>query len=246
MPRCGTIVMAHWRLDRRRCYLMHRSLATKLRVLRAERGLTVRQVSELSGVAKETISQVERGERHPYDRTLAKLAHVYDVPVEELLEEPAFAEKAEAPYPGPSAEDAQHRAKLEEIRESYRESREGMDRYCARWEQRLAEDALDRHSVQEFLTTADALLPILGDSLTSELKEIDRELGHVGDIGDSGISDEMRAKSVMLPVVDRYFEIGRRLVEARRERFADDADATDTPVIDFLAKQQERLLRSAS
>ena len=76
---------------------MHGSLATKLRVLRAERGLTVRQVAELSGVAKETISQVERGERHPYDRTLAKLAHAYDVPVDELLEEPALAGKAKAP-----------------------------------------------------------------------------------------------------------------------------------------------------
>jgi transcriptional regulator with XRE-family HTH domain len=79
---------------------MHGSLATRLRVLRAERGLTVRQVAELSGVAKETISQVERGERHPYDRTLAKLAHAYDVPVEELLQEPALAGKAEAPDTG--------------------------------------------------------------------------------------------------------------------------------------------------
>jgi transcriptional regulator with XRE-family HTH domain len=67
---------------------MHGSLATRLRVLRAERGLTVRQVAELSGVAKETISQVERGERHPYDRTLAKLAAAYGVPVAELLGEP--------------------------------------------------------------------------------------------------------------------------------------------------------------
>jgi transcriptional regulator with XRE-family HTH domain len=83
--------MKHWRLDRRRGYLMHRSLATKLRVLRAERGLTVRQAAELSGVAKETISQIERSERHPYDRTIAKLAHAYDVPVEELLEEPVLA-----------------------------------------------------------------------------------------------------------------------------------------------------------
>jgi transcriptional regulator with XRE-family HTH domain len=68
--------------------LMHGSLATKLRVLRAERGLTVRQVAELSGVAKETISQIERGERHPYDRTLAKLAQAYGVPVGELIEQP--------------------------------------------------------------------------------------------------------------------------------------------------------------
>jgi transcriptional regulator with XRE-family HTH domain len=81
--------------------LMHGSLATRLRVLRAERGLTVRQVAELSGVAKETISQVERGERHPYDRTLARLARAYGVPVEELLEEPVLTgPKADAPYPG--------------------------------------------------------------------------------------------------------------------------------------------------
>jgi transcriptional regulator with XRE-family HTH domain len=88
---------------------MHGSLATKLRVLRAERGLTVRQVAELSGVAKETISQVERGERHPYDRTLAKLAHAYDVPVEELLEEPevALAGSPKAPAP-PETGDVHH------------------------------------------------------------------------------------------------------------------------------------------
>ena len=79
---------------------MHGSLATRLRVLRAERGLTVRQVAELSGVAKETVSQIERGERHPYDRTLAKLAHAYGVPIEELLEEPALAGKADAPTTG--------------------------------------------------------------------------------------------------------------------------------------------------
>jgi transcriptional regulator with XRE-family HTH domain len=98
--------MSLWRLGRKRYHLMHGSLATRLRVLRAERGLTVRQVAEHSGVAKETVSQIERGERHPYDRTLAKLAQAYDVPVEELLEEPVLAGapgKAEASETGPSA-----------------------------------------------------------------------------------------------------------------------------------------------
>jgi transcriptional regulator with XRE-family HTH domain len=82
---------------------MHGSLATRLRVLRAERGLTVRQVAELSGVAKETVSQIERGERHPYDRTLAKLARAYGVPVEELLQE-AESPKASAPSAGRPSE----------------------------------------------------------------------------------------------------------------------------------------------
>src|SRR5215208_2517262 len=64
------------------------SLAHKLRVLRAERGLTLREAASLTGVAKETISDIERGLRHPHDPTLAKIARGYDVPVEDLLEEP--------------------------------------------------------------------------------------------------------------------------------------------------------------
>src|SRR5215203_5323934 len=100
---------------------MHGSLATRLRVLRAERGLTVRQVAELSGVAKETISQVERGERHPYDRTLAKLAKVYEVPVEDLLEEPVPL--ADAPETGLPDEEGSARgiAHAEALRQDARD-----------------------------------------------------------------------------------------------------------------------------
>jgi len=67
---------------------MQAMLARKLRVLRAERGLTLREAEQLTGVDKDTLSKIERGLRHPYDVTLSKLAKGYDVPVEELLEEP--------------------------------------------------------------------------------------------------------------------------------------------------------------
>jgi transcriptional regulator with XRE-family HTH domain len=78
--------------------MMQGSLAHRLRVLRAERGLTLREAAAKSGVAKETISDIERGLRHPHDPTLAKIAKGYGVPVEELLEEPALAAgKGEAP-----------------------------------------------------------------------------------------------------------------------------------------------------
>jgi transcriptional regulator with XRE-family HTH domain len=77
------------------------SLAYRLRVLRAERGLTLREAASLTGVAKETISDIERGLRHPHDPTLAKIAKGYGVPVGDLLEEPALAAgKAEAPDQG--------------------------------------------------------------------------------------------------------------------------------------------------
>jgi transcriptional regulator with XRE-family HTH domain len=67
--------------------MMQGSLAVRLRVLRAERGLKLREAASLSGVAKETISDIERGLRHPHDPTVAKIAKGYDVPVEELFEE---------------------------------------------------------------------------------------------------------------------------------------------------------------
>jgi transcriptional regulator with XRE-family HTH domain len=65
---------------------MQDTLARKLRVLRVERGLTLREAEELTGVDKDTLSKIERGLRHPYDVTLSKLAKGYGVLAEELLE----------------------------------------------------------------------------------------------------------------------------------------------------------------
>jgi len=67
---------------------MQESLGHRLRVMRAERGLSLREAARRAGVVKETISDIERGHTHPYDVTLAKLARAYDVPVEELFKEP--------------------------------------------------------------------------------------------------------------------------------------------------------------
>lgn len=60
-------------------------LALRLRVIRAERGLTLRDAQRRTGVDKDTLSKIERGARHPRDSTLAKLAKGYDVPVEQLM-----------------------------------------------------------------------------------------------------------------------------------------------------------------
>src|SRR5215203_1038882 len=70
------------------------SLAHKLRVLRAERGLSLRQAAAMSGVAKETIGDIEHGARRPHDMTVGKLARAYNVPVEQLLEEPVPLDEA--------------------------------------------------------------------------------------------------------------------------------------------------------
>lgn len=67
--------------------MMQGSLAERLRVLRAQRGLTLVEAAEKTGVGRDTLSDLERGRRHPVMTTLAKIAIGYGVPVEELLEE---------------------------------------------------------------------------------------------------------------------------------------------------------------
>lgn len=84
---------------------MQGTLARKLRVLRAERGLTLRDAERVTGVDKDTLSKIERGTRRPYDVTLSRIAKGYEVSVEELLEEPVGAGKDEASEAGHSEED---------------------------------------------------------------------------------------------------------------------------------------------
>ena len=109
--------------------MSRKSLARKLRVLRAERGLTLRQVEDITGVDKHTISNVERGESKPYDATLARLARGYGVPVSELLVEKTapevalpLAEAPQAEHAAPTpTEDAERLIDRPEVQEWLRE-----------------------------------------------------------------------------------------------------------------------------
>src|SRR5215208_3994895 len=69
----------------------------RLAELRERRALTLRELAEMSGVAADTINQIELGHRKPRPSTLRKLARALEVTVEEFYAEPALAGKAEAP-----------------------------------------------------------------------------------------------------------------------------------------------------
>jgi transcriptional regulator with XRE-family HTH domain len=86
---------------RKGAYMKQESLAEKLRLLRAERGLTLVQASELTGVTRGTLSELESGKRVAYMPTLSKIAEGYGVDVRELLlEEPVGSPKGSAPSAG--------------------------------------------------------------------------------------------------------------------------------------------------
>jgi transcriptional regulator with XRE-family HTH domain len=63
------------------------ALARKLRVLRAERGITLDEAEKLTGVTRETLGALEHGQRGAYTSTLEKVAAGYGTTVSALLEE---------------------------------------------------------------------------------------------------------------------------------------------------------------
>jgi transcriptional regulator with XRE-family HTH domain len=63
----------------------------QLAELRERRALTLRELGEMSGVAADTINQIELGHRKPRPSTLRKLARALEVDVEELMRPKAMA-----------------------------------------------------------------------------------------------------------------------------------------------------------
>ena len=59
----------------------------RLRELRIERELTQRQLGEVLNVWNQTVSFWESGSREPDLDTLVKIAHYFEISIDELLEE---------------------------------------------------------------------------------------------------------------------------------------------------------------
>lgn len=134
----------------------------RLAELRERRALTLRELAEMSGVAADTINQIELGHRKPRPSTLRKLARALDVDVEELV-----PPKVQAP-PSPKLDpipEADLRAWLEEhgaqrilmtdedVVENFRRMGSGADREAIpnRFEQEWRETVQEEASVENAL-----------------------------------------------------------------------------------------------
>ncbi len=66
-------------------------LGTYLRSLREAKGLSLRDVEELSGISNAFVSQLESGKvKHPSPIKLFKLAEIYGAPYEALMERAGY------------------------------------------------------------------------------------------------------------------------------------------------------------
>jgi transcriptional regulator with XRE-family HTH domain len=77
----------------------------RLAEFRERRALTLRELSRMSGVAADTINQIELGHRKARPSTLRKLAKALEVDVEEFYAAPALSGKADASATGRSLTD---------------------------------------------------------------------------------------------------------------------------------------------
>jgi transcriptional regulator with XRE-family HTH domain len=192
------------------------SLGHKLRVLRAERGLTLREAASRTGVAKETISDIERGTRHPHDVTLSKLAKGYGVPVEGLLEEPVPL--AEAPEEaGPARKPLAH---------LYDGARKGIETFCDHWEHLLEVGDLNRQSLEELRIGIDSFNPVVDALAAAELRELSRRhhevTGEPLEYGPLALHRKFGKEASLAPAVDRYIGVCLKAMRARaREAGAD-------------------------
>ena len=96
--------------------MMQESLASRLRLLRVQRGLTLQEASDEIGIDRHTLSSIERGTQRPHAPTLKKIAEGYGVAIENLLAQDDLAEepveaptspKVEAPTSSEPAEEAE-------------------------------------------------------------------------------------------------------------------------------------------
>jgi transcriptional regulator with XRE-family HTH domain len=93
------------------------SLARKLRILRAERGITLYEAEELTGVTRETLGALEHGQRGAYTSTLEKIAKGYGVTVGDLMaeDEPALAGASGPKAEVPASEASRSRVRLGQL-----------------------------------------------------------------------------------------------------------------------------------
>jgi transcriptional regulator with XRE-family HTH domain len=143
----------------------------RLAELRERRALTLRELSEMSGVAADTINQIELGHRKARPSTLRKLAKALDVDVREFFEEPALP-LGEAPReagPAQTTEKPRERGEGWEFRRAIELLMEAARKEALRMEQ-AANRAFESEQPQSMFTNE---LMDAGRRILNELEPVD-------------------------------------------------------------------------
>ncbi|GAA1880691.1 helix-turn-helix domain-containing protein [Streptantibioticus ferralitis] len=75
------------------------AVGPRLRAIRKQRGSTLEQLAELTGMSVSTLSRIESGQRRPTLEVLLPLAQAYRMPLDELVGAPATGDPRIHPQP---------------------------------------------------------------------------------------------------------------------------------------------------
>ena len=202
--------------------------------LRLAKGWTQEQLAVYAGSSQPTVNLLEAGKRNPSAATLDKLARALEVDVVDLF--PKASASSQPDFNGLLGEE-QRRTELEEVRESFLEDCAPAGDYIMRWERWLETGGIPEEAVREFLVAATALYPALLGLLRDELTAI---VGVLGIKVVDELPDEVKAESAILPLVNRYWELGHRLTEVWNERFPEKENIVDLETM----RREPRLRRT--
>jgi transcriptional regulator with XRE-family HTH domain len=198
-------------------------VAERLAELRERRALTLRELGAMSGVAADTINQIELGHRKARPSTLRKLARALEMDVQEFYAEPALG-KGEAPKEaGHSTDNAQLNATLEDLRhavdlyEHLRMIEKAVDEYREVWEKRLAEGEFEKTAVEEAGHAIGAFWPAVTTAADAEMSVLQGQLGLQ--------PEEAEAQSVLLPAMARFRALGDKVNSMYRAKFGNNVYA---------------------
>ena len=74
-------------------------VAPRLKRIRAQRAVTLTDLSERTGISKSTLSRLENGQRRPSLELLLPLAQVYNIPLDDLVGAPELGDRRTRPKP---------------------------------------------------------------------------------------------------------------------------------------------------
>ncbi len=195
--------------------------------LRAERGWSQQRLASESGVNKATINQIERGRRSPNLETLEKLADALGIGVAD------FFPKAQAPL---WSDEPRERRPF-----NFREAREGIEKYCERWEHLVSEGKLDGAAIEGFSVTGMGLLPVMDVALATELDGLRRTTGLEG--------SELLEKSEIAQANKRYLALFDKVMGVLEDKgigILSESEPEETHNVIRLEEARERLANMPS
>src|SRR5215211_4894403 len=202
------------------------NVGQRIREAREDLGMPQTVLARRVGVNRNTIGRYESGEHEPSFAMLESIARELRTEPAEFLREPVPLAEA----PREAGPEERRRPTLDQVREVFAPLADGLNRYCARWEEKLPTLQGTREEVADFVADSQDFHGFFTRVAAEELQAIavvldlanryvgERELPH--DIAVGFTQGEMYEHSLMHKALQRYYAVGDALAESIKDEEA--------------------------